>query len=111
MGKPYAEYNGVKIFALSSVSDPVAATVSFKNTRITFSGIIGVDRTEGSYKFGDEVLIALWMKNLPKIDERCSQKGYSRIQINLSIDQAISLFKISLEKLESLKKRALADFI
>ena len=112
--KPYAEYNGVKIFSLSSLSSPVDATVSYSKTRITFAGKIGVDRTEGSYKFGDEILIALWTKELPKINDRCSQKGFSRIQINLSLKDAISLFKNALEKLEDLKeskKKALSDFM
>jgi hypothetical protein len=98
--KPYAEYNGVKIFSLSLSSKPIDTTVSFGNTRIVFHGKIGIDRTEGSYRWGKQVLIATWMDTLPEINNRCEQKGYSRIQIALPRDEAIKLLRKALEELE-----------
>lgn len=102
--KPYASYNGVNIYQLTLGRQIVEATVSYGETRIMYRGQIGIDRTEGSYRFGDQVLIAMWMRDLPKIETRCRQKGYSRIQINMTIPEAITMFKEALQKLEALER-------
>ena len=113
--KPYAEYNGVKIYQLAVIKQAVEATIGYGKTRIVFKGQIGIDRTEGSYRYGDEVLVALWMVGEPKVETRCPQKGYSRIQISMPIPDAIKLFKEALDKIEEhqaevMKKKPLGDF-
>lgn len=96
-------YNGVKIIPISSRRKQIEATASFSDKKIVFRGELGIDRTEGSYKWGPQVLIALWSFELPKIDSRCNNKGYSRVQIAISREDAKKLFKEALAELEKLE--------
>jgi hypothetical protein len=102
--KPFAEYNGVQIFLIAVGERRAVATVSFGETRMVFTGQIGINRTEGSWRYGDEVQIAMWNLENVKMEKRCKQKGYNRMQINLRIEDALRIFREAIVKLEKIRR-------
>ena len=89
---PHAEYTKgksekpVKFFHYAKSGRPFEATVSYGDTRLVFEGQVVFEKTQGSFKFGEQFQIVLWTKNLPLTEERAINDGYSRIEIALPLE-------------------------
>jgi len=94
--KPYGD---VQFKELVKIKEPIDATVSFGKKRIVFHGELVVDHIEKSWKWGDQITINVWLKDLPKIETRAYNDGYSRVGIALPIEVARRFFEKLLEKL------------
>ena len=81
LGKKKRDYNGLTIYEL--VSHPVThATVCVGDEHQKWTGTFTIDRTEGSYRYGDEVQFVVWSREPPKLKwERAPNSGYYRIEI------------------------------
>lgn len=82
--------NGLEFRELSRVPVPVEATVSFAAKRMVFRGTLTIDRQGKSYKFGDQLQIHLFTRDLPTFETRAMQNGYSRIEIAIPIHDAVN---------------------
>lgn len=98
---PFAGHNGKVYNSANFIFDKI----------IVYHGQVGIDRTEGSYRWGEQVLIAMWMKGFPKIESRCDQKGYSRIQVAMPKEEAIKMFREALNELERESKTSLIHYL
>ncbi len=99
LGKRKREYNGLTIFEL--VSHPVThATVCGGAEHQKWTGEFTIDRTEGSYRYGDEVQFVLWSREPPKIKmERAPNDGYFRIEICLPESVALELLEEAADRI------------
>ena len=102
------EYNGLRINELAKYSRPVEATVAFGDKRLVFKGFFVIDTTKGSWKFGDQVQLVLWSRDLPDEELRAENDDYSRIEIALPLD-SIGTLESALKKLWALKWKAEAE--
>ncbi len=73
----------VQIRELVKLEDPLDSTVCFGDKRLVFTGELCIDEVKGSYKWGHEVTINLWLIGMPKIEKRAENDGYSRVAISL----------------------------
>ena len=99
LGIEKKEYNGLHIFELASYPTTHATSCNEKEHRL-WSGTFFIDRTEGSYRYGDEVQFGLWSRTPPKIKQsRAANDGYYRIEICLPKEDAIQLLEMALARL------------
>lgn len=94
--KPYGD---VQFKELAKIREPIDATVSFGEKRIVFHGQLVVDHIEQSWKWGDQITMNVWLKDLPEIETRAYNDGYSRVAIALPVTVARRFFEKLLEKL------------
>ena len=108
LGKKKREYNGLSIFEL--VSHPVThATVCGGAEHQKWTGNFTIDRTEGSYRYGDEVQFVLWSTEPPRIKmERAANDGYFRIEICIPQDEAVQLLETALYRIYNAEKQKAA---
>jgi len=92
----------VRIRELMKVKGLVDSTVSYGEKRLVFSGNLVVDHVKGSWRWGEEVAINLWTRDLPRFENRAENDGYSRVAISLDLRTALGLCQRWLEKLWSL---------
>lgn len=92
----------VTIKELVKVQGKIDSTVSFGGRRLVFKGNLVVDEVKGSWKWGHEVTFNLWTRDLPEIEARATNDGYSRVAISLKPEVARRLCEKLLEKLWSL---------
>ena len=99
LGKKKRDYNGLSIYEL--VSHPVThATVCGGAEHQKWTGTFTIDRTEGSYRYGDEVQFVVWSHEPPKIKmERAPNDGYYRIEICIPEERALELLEEAVEKI------------
>ena len=99
IGKKKREYNGLTIFEL--VSHPVThATVCGGVEHQKWTGNFTIDRTEGSYRYGNEIQFVLWSQDPPKIKlERAPNDGYFRIEICIPQEEAVQLLETALYRI------------
>ncbi len=99
LGIKKREYNGLSIFEL--VSHPVThATVCGGAEHQKWTGTFTIDRTEGSYRYGDEVQFVVWSREPPKIKmNRARNGGYYRIEICVPEDKALELLEEATDKI------------
>lgn len=91
--------NPVEIQELVKVKGKVESTVSFGGRRIVFRGNLVVDHIKGSWRWGEQIAINLWTKDLPEFQSRANNDGYSRVAIALPPELARRLCEKLLEKL------------
>jgi len=84
------------------LAEKIDSTVSWGDRRLVFHGILSVDHVQNSLKWGTQVTINLWTKDLPKFEQRAENDGYSRVAIPLKPSEALALCEKLLEKLWSL---------
>lgn len=89
----------VIIKELVRLAGKIDSTVSWGDRRVVFNGTLSVDHVKNSLKWGDEVTINLWTKDLPKFEQRAKNDGYSRVAISLKPREALALCERLLEKL------------
>ena len=108
LGKRKREYNGLTIYEL--VSHPVThATVCGGAEHQKWTGNFTIDRTEGSYHYGDEVQFVLWSTEPPRIKmERAANDGYFRIEICIPQDEAVQLLETALYRIYNAEKQKAA---
>lgn len=100
LGVKKRDYNGLSVFEIAKAPMPVVATVSYGETkRLKFEGTFCIDRTEGSYRYPQEVQFVLWTRDLPLHESRSRHDGYSRIEIAIPRNVAIKLLELALRKL------------
>jgi integrase len=81
------------------------ATTAYNDMRITFTGTCTIDRTEGSYKYGDQVQFVLWTYDMPKIEMiRAPNGNYCRMEIAIPKEHAAKFLERALQKLWSLEQ-------
>lgn len=91
MNKRY--YKGVEIHELATSQVPVEATVAYGNKRLVFRGLCTVDKTQGSWKFGEQIQLVLWTKEKVKVENRAENNGYNRIEIALPKEIGIRMIQ------------------
>ena len=96
IGKEKKEYNGLHIFEL--VSHPCThATVCTGNEHTKWKGQFTIDRTEGSYRYGNEIQFVVWSRDPPIIkNERAANDGYYRIEVCVPEDVGVRLLEDAL---------------
>ena len=110
LGKKKRVYNGLQIFEL--VSHPVThATVCSGAEHQKWIGTFTIDRTEGSYRYGDEVQFVVWSREPPIIkSERAPNDGYYRIEICIPESEALELLEESADRIR-MKQLEREEFI
>ena len=104
IGKRKRDYNGLTIFELASY--PCShATVCSGEEHQKWSGTFTVDRTEGSYRYGDELQFVVWSREAPRIKmERAVNDGYYRIEICIPEQDAVRLLEEALMRVYNARK-------
>lgn len=94
------DYNGLIVYEIAKCPVPVTATVAYGNSnRIVFEGTFTIDRTEGSWKFPEEVQFVLYTRKLPRFEKRAKHDGYHRIEIPIPRGIATKMLELALRKL------------
>ncbi|MFC1486617.1 hypothetical protein ACFLRN_02865 [Thermoproteota archaeon] len=111
LGIKKRDYNGLSIFELAS--HPIThATVCSGAEHQKWTGTFTIDRTEGSYRYGDEVQFVVWSLEPPKIKmERAFNDGYFRIEICIPKENAIHLLEDALSRLYNSENRVEAKTV
>jgi hypothetical protein len=86
-------YKGIEISELSTSGIPVEGTIAFGNRRVVFKGLVTIDKTKGSWKFGEQIQFVLWTKDPVRIEERADNDGYNRIEIALPLGMGKRMLK------------------
>lgn len=109
LGKQKRDYFGLTIFEL--VEHPVThATVCCGEEHQKWTGTFTIDRTEGSYRYGDELQFVVWSHEPPTIkQERAINDGYYRIEICIPQQEAVSLLETALHRIYEAEKERLAS--
>ena len=96
LGKKKRDYNGLTIYEL--VSHLVThATVCNGDEHQKWTGTFTIDRTENSYRYGDELQFVVWSTEPPIIkQERAVNDGYYRIEICIPQQEAVNLLEKAL---------------
>lgn len=104
LGKRKKDYFGLTIYELAS--HPVThATVCSGEEHQKWTGTFAIDRTEGSYRYGDEVQFVVWSTDPPKIKmERAPNDGYYRIEICIPKQEAVRLLETALTRIYNAEK-------
>ena len=111
LGIKKRDYNGVAFYEM--VSYPVThATVCSGAEHQKWTGTFTIDRTEGSYRYGDEVQFVVWSREPPVLkSERAPNGGYYRIEICIPKENAIHLLEDALTRLNKSENRVEAKTV
>lgn len=85
------EDRGVKYETVKSEQE-IEGTFCFENKRMVLKGILALEKMTNSWKFGKQIQIVLFGKNL-KIETRSNNKNYNRIEIAIPFEIGKNLFK------------------
>jgi len=94
-------YNGMQAVELSKVPINVEATATLDmEKKLDYHGIFCIDRTVGSYRYGDQLMFSFWTKETPVEKQRVNNHGgYHRVQIAIPIEFAVEFLEKALQKL------------
>lgn len=106
------EYRGksdvpVKFPELARCPVPVEATVCYGKRRLVFKGTFAFTRTRGSWKYGDQLKIDLFGSEEPRVEVRAVNKGWTRIEIEVPLEEGRKMLEDAVEALD----QRLAKFI
>jgi hypothetical protein len=79
MKEKIKEDRGIK-YETIEMEKEIEATCSFEDKRIVFTGILALEKMSNSWKFGKQIQIVLFGKNI-KIEHRSRNNGNDRIEI------------------------------
>lgn len=85
--KPYygiSSEEPVKIKELVKVKGKTDGTFCFANKRYVIRGTLAADFVQGSWKWGTQVAFNIYAKDLPQVESRPPQDGYTRLAIALN---------------------------
>lgn len=102
---------GLKIYPVATSNGNHEATVAFnkksKSFRFVFDGEISIDRTKGSWKFGDQIQFVLWTTNPVKIEKRAflsNKNNYNRIEIAVPLSVGKKMLQDALRNIAEIEK-------
>lgn len=94
------KYAGCEFQTLAITPKCVTVTVCFGSKRYTVKGPLSVVKTNGSWKYGDELHFTVHSSDLPKEDLRAFNNGWTRIEIAIEDQSGRQLLKDALESLD-----------
>ena len=109
LGVKKRDYNGLSIFELASF--PCShATVCSGDEHQKWTGTFTIDRTENSYRYGNEIQFVVWSTEAPKLKmERASNGGFYRVEICIPQEQAVRLLETALNRIYNAENMKLKD--
>lgn len=94
------DYNGLKIYEIAKCPVLIEATTAHsQNEKFVYKGIFTIDRTENSWKYGDQVQFCLFTTEKPYVRQRVNHDGYYRIEIAIPKNIAVKMLESALHKL------------
>ena len=101
VGKVKKEYFGLRMYELVPELQPKVTSTftTSKNEKLVLVGILSLDRHENSNKFEDEVVVSVWSRDPPYIEQRAFNDGYFRLEIPVKLETFVKLMEACLKRL------------